>query len=424
MPEEEGKDDMMFGKKQGFKKAVFKESRDLLGGNPGRGWYHLYYHMAEKEPDYKEMEDSLTEGEALTLPVINIGYFRHGSISEDGLRHICGILDFYVRHGKELVLRFSYDTQGNGSEREPWAREIILGHMAQLGEMIQPYKKKILVHQGLFIGSWGEMHGSRYLTQGSMKVLLSNFRKAVGEDLPLALRRPSQLRMVWGTDKNICLYDDGMFGSENDLGTYGTVPRETAKEEESWNREDELDWQDTHIDGKPNGGETVAAPDPVGFVRASQDMERMHVSYLNGLYHPGQLSHWKGEKVRTGVFKGMSGYDYIGAHLGYRFVVREAVFSSGKPLVVTLENTGFAANCDEMSLYIEAGEKDGHSRKVSEASLPAGKGVGEQKIIFPAEDMREVRGELYLRMVRSKDGHVVRLANEGAERRLRLGTVG
>ena len=46
-------------------------------------------------------------------------------------------------------------------EREPTLFSIVLTHMRQLGAVVRAYESDILITQGLFIGNWGEMHGSK-----------------------------------------------------------------------------------------------------------------------------------------------------------------------------------------------------------------------------------------------------------------------
>ena len=86
-------------------------------------------------------------------------------------------------------------------ENEPSSIKIVKSHMKQLGSIICEHTSekeslpgKILVHQGLFVGSWGEMHGSKFLSEARMKELSDTFLEATKGSCPIAVRKPVQLK--------------------------------------------------------------------------------------------------------------------------------------------------------------------------------------------------------------------------------------
>ena len=88
-------------------------------------------------------------------------------------------------------------------ENEPSSIKIVKSHMKQLGSIICEHMSKkeslpgkILVHQGLFVGSWGEMHGSKFLSEARMKELSDTFLEATKGSCPIAVRKPVQLRSI------------------------------------------------------------------------------------------------------------------------------------------------------------------------------------------------------------------------------------
>lgn len=66
-----------------------------------------------------------------------------------------------------MILRVCYDTEGKGMEREPQRIFVVQRHMQALGSLAERYADAILTVQGVFVGSWGEMHTSRFLRPGS-----------------------------------------------------------------------------------------------------------------------------------------------------------------------------------------------------------------------------------------------------------------
>ncbi len=410
---------MFFKKKDevSFKKACLKEHVSYLK-NPGCGWYHIFYFKAGQPCDMKLMKACLAEQEQLVLLVIDIGAFRKTEISGAALRHVSEILDFYRTWGKEIILRFAYDTEGKSTAREPWELQQILTHMRQLGDVVRRHEDSILALQGLFVGNWGEMHGSRHLTEQGMGKLLTVWRASVGASLPIAVRRPSQLRMLQGVDENLCLFNDGIFGSETDLGTYGTAmtaSQGTASATGAWSRDEELDWQQAHVDGRPNGGEAIADERPKGFAPAARDLQKMHVSYLNSVYEERQLHHWRQEQVKTGHWKGVSGYDYIGAHLGYRLHVKDACLVSGSRLHTSIMNTGFSSISDALVCRLELVEPGRElPHPLCEAPLSHCASGKTASILFQLDgSLCSPGGNLQIQLFREKDGHPIHLANEG-----------
>lgn len=418
-----------------FHKAVPEESGDPLS-NPGCGWYHVYPFAVRvssgRFPEEGEELPFLCEGESLALVRIDIGAFQCGELSEGALSYIGDILEYFACREKEMILRFAYDTAGHGMEREPSGVFLIKRHMEQLGCVIRRYTGHILVVQGLLIGSWGEMHGSKFLTERFLIELMDTLYRATEGRCYLAVRTPAQWRRIVGcrgTDPALSdrlgLFNDGMFGSSTDLGTYGNASRQDVGEKESWYREEELDWQYRMLASVPNGGEALSGEQPMGYRQAADQMRKMHVSYLNSSYEEKQLAHWKAETVKErGCWKGISGYEYIGRHLGYRFVIRDAKLLRGEKIRVRVENCGFAGICEETECLLTAEDEKGRDSSVRVDTDAARWESGRQTTI-EAPVPRKISGSdrymLYLELRRKRDGRAIRFANQGEGERVLLG---
>ena len=109
--------------------------------------------------------------------------------------------------------------------------------------------------------------------------------------------------------------------------------------------------------------------------------------------------------------------------MGYRLVVREAKMRRGQ-LVIAMENEGFAPLYEAAQLRLVAVDSQKHRCSIKLAFdlrtlLP---GV---KKMFIVDNMEELHTEceylLYLQAVRKRDGGMIRFANEGAGRMLRIG---
>ena len=147
-----------------------EESREVCT-NPGRGWYHIYTFTLDKREKDGLLYQPYWDDETLVLVRFDIGAFRGMSLSEEALEYADEILKCFHSRGKEIILRVLYDTQGKGMEREPTLFSIVLTHMRQLGAVVRAYESDILITQGLFIGNWGEMHGSKFLDQEYIRKL-------------------------------------------------------------------------------------------------------------------------------------------------------------------------------------------------------------------------------------------------------------
>lgn len=236
-PELRGKQD----KKELFQKAILQESRKAIQ-NPGCGWYHLYTFNAAQtgEPLYIACEE-----EELVLLRIDIGAFWDKPISEPSLEWIRRILAFFREKRKGMILRFSYDLEGKGLEKEPGSIRLVEEHMQQIGEVIREYADDIFAVQGILIGNWGEMHGSRYLTPDAFRTLTDTMIKAVDGACPVAVRKPAQWRELtlgWTEQekKKLTLFNDGIFDRKRILERMAHChrkhrDRKSAAGKKNWN---------------------------------------------------------------------------------------------------------------------------------------------------------------------------------------------
>ena len=162
-----------------------------------------------------------------------------------------------------------------------------------------------------------------------------------------------------------------MTGSVYDLGTYSdrTV---TSDYTSRWARADELAFQNNLCRYAPNGGEAVIDNIYNDYPGVITDLSTMGISYLNSMHDAAVLNKWKSVTYNTGdiseagidkntVYNGMSVYDYISMHLGYRYLVTgsrlEAVSFPGtlrkmRTLTVSICNTGFAGCYNDFDLNI------------------------------------------------------------------------
>ena len=444
-----------------------KESTRALK-NPGCGWYHIYtFDLSKENFLYIDCEE-----EELVLLLIDIHAFRGcEQIPKEALEYFSSILTFFEQHDKGIILRIVYDTKGRGMENEPSSIKIVKSHMKQLGSIICEHMSKkeslpgkILVHQGLFVGSWGEMHGSKFLSEARMKELSDTFLEATKGSCPIAVRKPVQLRQLScqkeasaplqnAPNTNFTLFNDAIFGSETDLGTYGTirksaVPENSEREKTPWAREDELTWQKIKLQQSFCGGEVLGgmntvsespgntdqSPRTLDWKQVVAELAKMHVSYLNSVYSKEVLDDWKAQRIMWNGEE-ISEYDYIGRHLGYRFTVTQVKISCVSPekkkqtqsdtqsqisenvITLTIKNTGFANLCEEAVCRLILTENNENIKVFEIKSDPRTWNSITDTVIeccMPQEiwQQQSQQTKLFLQLIRKRDGRIIEWANE------------
>lgn len=343
-----------------FKATPLLETKTVLS-NPYTGWYSLIgYTLSDSEilsvPTSYLGADSPTE---LVLLEINLRNYADCDISEEGLSRLDQLFSGWSDTKNQLILRFVYDWDGNNLQAEPALRSQIERHMEQLAPVINRYASSVYLLQGIFVGNWGEMNQSDYLAGDDLTALTEKLASLTDPSIFLSVRTPAQLRTILKTASplpesdaysgslasRLGLYNDGMLGDPTDTGTYGNPSSDTSDYTKAWPRADELTFQNKLCQYVPNGGEVITPNSCNDLDAAIQALQTMHVSYLNKDYDPDVIDKkWK-TSLYTGsdlLYQGMTGYDYISCHLGYRYVLTASAFSPGQ-LSITIENKGFSS---------------------------------------------------------------------------------
>lgn len=422
---------------------AFSESHKTFQ-NPYCGFYHIIGYTLSDEytpsDNYAYEINSYTE--SLALLEINLKNYRTTEISEKGLTQLDDILKAWTKApgGTRLILRFLYDWDGLALATEPDSLQLILKHMEQVSQSVNRYHNTVYIMQGVFIGSWGEMHHSEFSDLKHIKTLIHRLNELIDPSIYLSVRTPSLWRAVnglynppekplpFGTENSLAnrlgLFNDGILGSDSDLGTYGsTLRKDAAFPGYQGTRKEELEFQNKLCRYVPNGGEVVYNNNLSGLETAVSALKEMHISYLNADYDSRILEKWK-NSVWTGsdVFNGCDGYSYIKAHLGYRYIIDSCeIKKSGliKPdyaLNLTVKNTGFSSTLIpfETSLTL-INEKTGEHIAVPFDADLRSLGSGNKKTFTAKLPVKELNRGYYLLYFSVKDkvsGQTVFLGNE------------
>ena len=156
------------------------ESTDILE-NPARGWYGIYTFPVQEQIDPEELRWSLREGESLALVLLDIYKYRSMPLDRTALENIRNILSFFMQHKKDVILRPVYDREGNGHACEPDSFAQVMEHLTQIGKILKSMKHSVFIFQGMLVGSWGEMHDSRYLSPEQMRQMKNSMQQYLGK---------------------------------------------------------------------------------------------------------------------------------------------------------------------------------------------------------------------------------------------------
>lgn len=407
----------------------FEESGRQLE-NPNRGFYHMYTFLLEDEAvDYSSQIEQFYSWEeepaSMTMVEINLKTYRAGEISSAGLENLEALFAALSEGGRPLVVRFLYDWDGKSMETEPGSLEVILRHMEQAGEILRRHEDSIFTLQGLFIGSWGEMHDTRYDSVQDLRRLAEKLASVTGARL--AVRTPAQWRQITrnGTDTVLAarlgLFNDGIMGSETDLGTYDMA----AQQEQQRSRSQELEFQEELCRSVPNGGEVVVDNACNDIENAIRDLEQMRVTYLNRDYDAEVLQKWANARLSGGgCFEGMDGLTYVERRLGYRLFIGKAKLS--KPLwqqriyvEAEFRNAGFAPLYTEPEVTLTLRDEDDtligeYPAEHFLRDLTGGRDTGKTSAvrgIIPLEQLSKGIYQVYLDLKDPASGEPILLAN-------------
>lgn len=412
--------------------------------NSERGFYNIkgvtISDISPTAEDTYELIRNEKTDETLELLQIHIGEYADREISDTGLEQISKTFEAYAEKEKSvsLIVRPLYDWDGKGMESDPRSLDIVLRHMEQIGEVMEEYEGQIYIIQGVFVGSWAEMHSSRYLTNDTYQILIQKMHESMPKSAFLAVRTPAYWRMAARTveplseseawdmsvlKSRLSLFNDGIMGNSLDCGTYGDLTKEKSELlSDHWIREDELDFQNELNLYVPNGGEAVLDNELNDLYNADETLNTMHVSYLNKAHDTEVIDKWKNTVFReeNSVFDGMSGYDYIERHLGYRFVIRDTSLKEAgwkwqkSSITVEVENTGYASRYTPCTVEVIVKDTESGTVKRIKADTDVRMWQPGKVSSFSAElDLEEGREyEIRLQVTGEKDKETVLFANE------------
>ena len=253
---------------------------------------------------------------------------------------------------KNAVIRFSYDKGYDGNTNSEPSMEMIEIHIKQLSTVLNKFYYTLTAIEAGMLGPWGEMHTSDIATEANkakvFKCWLLN-----SKNIPILARTPKAIFYYFGKNLeqmekyeikeddegyNLGVFNDCYLSSDTDVGTY------------RYNRTREVNWLSKQNEHLPYGGETCKVDKISDLDNAIPEMYKLGLSYLNIDYNKNVIAKWKNLTYdsslgKDSIYYGVSGFDYIKAHMGYRLVLRSLNITYKKgdtfELNINIDNVGF-----------------------------------------------------------------------------------
>lgn len=378
--------------------TVYYEENDEDFPNPERGFYRAtetyVNNYALLDVDAIKTWRTLQQADDGNYKVYSTLVFRNivlsgytdKNVSQDILDNINKDFNAARDAGVKLILRFCYTvTTKSGACPEGFIcpeygdapKNMVLQHIAQLKPLLQDNADVIACMQMGFIGTWGENYYSDHFgdpsSNGKGKLTDKNWsdknevlqalldalpqsrmiqvrtpqmkqRYVYGVDAPTSSAALTDAEAFTGTDAaRIGFHNDCFLSSPNDYGTYDDYGNSSSPRADAYS----ILHAYAATDGKYTviGGETcddTYSPENncENSGKAQTEMRNMHYSFLNCAYNNDVNDDWQSEGCMDAIKK----------NLGYRFVLRSAIFpeaaiTAGMQLsfALNIENIGYAS---------------------------------------------------------------------------------
>ena len=333
----------------------FKESIEYIN-NPDQGFYRPL--LVYLKPDsFKYGSNSPEQVYHLRCDISEFS----GAVNSDGKdqkltdKALNGLDDYLYeikKENKNAVIRFSYDPNYGGKKDKEASLSTIETHIKQLSEILNKHTDTLTAIEAGLLGPWGEMHSSKIATEEN-KALVFKYWLKYTKKIPILARTPRAIftyfeksldemeeLTIKSSDEGyrLGLFNDGYLGTNTDTGTY------------TYDRKRETKWLATQNEHLPYGGETSGVSDMSNLEVCLPEMFLLGLSYLNIEYHSGVIDKWKKLEYNDTLgsdtlFYGISGFDYIKRHLGYRLLIKSVSVTYEKfgeyEMKIKLRNVGF-----------------------------------------------------------------------------------
>lgn len=274
-------------------------------------------------------------------------------LSSAALSGLKELLAYLKSQSKNAIVRFAYDPNyGGQKDKEPQA-ETIYQHITQVSKILNEFQSTITAIEVGLIGPWGEMHSSAMANSLVITPIIKTFLSNT-TNLPVLARTPKMIYDFLGITINeiesyeikegseayrLGIYNDGYLGSDTDLGTYT-------------NRAKDIEFLSKQTSHLPFGGEVVVPESKLHDIEVClPEMFKINLNYLNYEWNNYVIDKWENSLYnqacgQDSAYYNASAFKYIENHMGYRFVLKNSLFSYSKKqdkldIELSIKNVGF-----------------------------------------------------------------------------------
>ena len=419
--------------------ASFQDSLETII-NPDRGWYKPV--IVELEPNgfetaFSDIQERCARAINLDIQIlhlrVNIGQLS-GNVNTEGidkefstaqLSSLNSMLDIIRKNNLNVIIRFSYDTDGEKGT-EPKSFETIKKHVKQLSSFFEKNKDIISTVEAGFIGPWGEMHSSQqYQADNYYKELIETLLDSTPDEIKVNVRKPYLFKLVVGelndSQHRLGIFNDGYLGSSTDLGTF----------DNGITRDEFVNWMQNQGQYTLYGGEatksSTASQEDEQYSESSfaiEEMQKTHTSYLNNDFNKAILdTKWKNQTYTSSnsEYNGQTAYKYITDHLGYRMVVRNSKISSSVQkgdicgVNLEIENVGFGNIVKTQKVSVILRKKSTYyetTLNINASDIKSGKINNVNFYFYIPSDIEEGDWDIYLKLTnKDNSNYAVQFAN-------------
>ena len=313
-----------------FTPVAFTLSNEQLN-NPYCGWFHTYDYQVNQDTVFEEtsVAEAVKEdvNSRLCQVKIDLGAYASGQLPAEAIDTIGGILGAWSATDKQMLLGFYYSAV-------PEQMETVYLHMEQLAPLINERKSHIYAYQCLGTQNTRAMTESPLFQGESLKELIAYQASMMDETMILTVDNVNRYEALTGF-LNL---------PSQDMAFTGTLPARLGIFSSDINREKSKAEKQALL--------KLGTCVPVGGVAASEgDMASVAEEGVTFLCADESVAveAWKNETYPgEDAFSGLTMYDYLTTHLGYRYIFQDAevTFDNWKDekakMRIHLQNIGFS----------------------------------------------------------------------------------
>ena len=320
--------------------------------NPERGFYH---HTETHSADYhflnpaslQEMREE--ENTTLILRLFYLEAYVNGPIAQSYLTKVQTDFNTIRASGFKAIVRFAYSDNNLSANPKDAPKNVVLGHIQQLKDVIYANRDVINSLQVGFVGVYGEWYysdnyGTTNLTQQNLldrqEILLSVLEN-FGWDIQIQVRTPKIKQNVFGATPITPLEAYNLTVLKTRVGHYNDCFLADSNDEGTFTSDAERVYLENDAKYTVNGGETCKVSQYSTCSNALDKMNRYSFDFLNTDYYPGVIDSWKSGGC----------YEEMRRRLGYRLELISSTLTPNS-ITINLRNTGFGHLANERRSYV------------------------------------------------------------------------